>query len=289
MAHLRWLAGCAVCVTLASAPARADEVIWLSAEFPPLAMPNSDSGPQGYMDLLRKRLVDTLPQHSIHEEVLPWPRVLYYMAQVGGPYCTAMAARTPERERFLRFTPPYGYVFPIGVVIRSQDQALYKPYLNKDGELQLHEVLGQGELRMGIAGLRSYGGVVDELLKPLVETGARHLVQVQQDNSTKSLINMLHKSRFDYTLAYPGEMVFFNGKDATLHFFPIAGNSALVSGHLSCTKSPQTDRMFGDLLKITPALRRDATLRAAYEQWLPPYLLKTYRQRLARQLANPGD
>jgi hypothetical protein len=204
----RWLTGCVVCGLLAWTPARADDITWLSADFPPLAMPSATHGQQGYMDLLRKRLAD---------------------------------------------------------------------------------VLRDTHLRIGIAGLRSYGGVIDEVLKPLVESASRQVVQIQQDNSTKSLINMLHKGRFEYTLAYPGEMVYFGGKHASLHFYPIAGNSALVSGHVSCTRSPQTDRVFEDMVKIAGILRADATLRAAYEQWLPPYLVKPYRQRLARQLANAVD
>lgn len=288
MKLVQWLTGCVLGAALAGTPVRADDITWLSADFPPLAMPAQGDSQAGYMNMLHMRLVDALPQHRIRDEVLPWPRVLF-LTQNGGPYCTAMAARTPERETYLRFTAPYGYVYPVGVVIRAQDQARYKPYLTQAGELQLETVLRSKQLRLGVAGTRSYGGMVDGVLKPWLESGAPHVIQVRQDNSTKSLMDMLYKGRFEFTLAYPGEMVYFGGKDSRLHFYPVAGNSALVAGHFSCTKSTQTDRMFADLVKVTSTLRNDSSLRAAYEEWLPPYLLKPYRQRLARQLATPGE
>jgi uncharacterized protein (TIGR02285 family) len=282
----RLAAGCLISGLMTWTHAYADNITWLSADFPPLAMPGASDAQQGYMDKLLQHVQRALPQHRIQEDVLPWPRVLFTI-QNGGPYCTAMAAQTPEREAYLRFTSPYGYVYPVGVVIRAQDRARFQRYLNRDGELLLQDLLGNDVLSAGVAGKRSYGTTLDAVLKPFLDKTAKQIRTVHQDNSTKSLLNMLQKKRFDYTLAYPAEVVYYDKKMVLLHFYPIAGNSDLQAGRFSCTKSLQTDRVFKDLSSLAAASRNSAALAEAYERWLPPYLLKSFRQRVAGQLAAP--
>jgi uncharacterized protein (TIGR02285 family) len=274
---------CCISALMPWASACAEDITWLSADFPPLATFDKDAKDIGYMNLLLKQVQQALPQHRIQEEVLPWPRVLF-VAKNGGAYCSAMAAQTPERESYLRFTAPYGYVYPVGLVTRAKDQDQFKRFLNKGGEVRLRDLLEQSELRAGVAGSRTYGTKLDEMLRPLVQSNARQVVQVSQDNSTKSLITMLQKKRFDYTLAYPGEAVYYDSAITKLHFYPIAENSALLAGRFSCTKGPQTDQTFAELNKLATSFQEDSALTASYERWLPPYLIKPYRQRLASQL-----
>ncbi|WP_296509604.1 TIGR02285 family protein [Rhodoferax sp.] len=274
---------CCISASLLGGAAYAEEITWLSADFPPLAMFDKDTKDPGYMNTLLKQVQQALPQHRIQEEVLPWPRVLF-LAQNGGAYCSAMAAQTPEREAYLRFTAPYGYVYPVGVVAMAKNRSLFKRFLNKSGEIRLRDLLDYNELRVGVAGNRAYGAKIDDMLKPLLQSNAAQVMRVSQDNSTKSLIGMLQKSRFDYTMAYPNEAVFYDNALNDLHFYPIAENTALIAGRFSCTKGPHTDQTFADLSRLTSTLQTDTALAASYERWLPPYLIKPYRQRLASQI-----
>ena len=274
---------CCISALMPWASACAEDITWLSADFPPLATFDKDAKDIGYMNLLLKQVQQALPQHRIQEEVLPWPRVLF-VAKNGGAYCSAMAAQTPERESYLRFTAPYGYVYPVGLVTRAEDQNQFKRFLNKGGEVRLRDLLEQNYLRAGVAGSRTYGTKLDDMLRPLVQSNARQVVQVSQESSTRSLITMLQKKRFDYTLAYPGEAVYYDSAITKLHFYPIAENSALLAGRFSCTKGPQTDQTFAELNKLATSFQKDSALTASYERWLPPYLIKPYRQRLASQL-----
>lgn len=275
---------CCISALMPWASANAEDITWLSADFPPLAMFDKDAKDIGYMNLLLKQVQQALPQHRVQEEVLPWPRVLF-IAKNGGAYCSAMAAQTPERESYLRFTAPYGYVYPVGLVTRAKDQDQFKRFLNKGGEVRLRDLLEQNDLRAGVAGSRTYGTKIDEMLRPLVQSHAGQVIQVSRDNSTKSLITMLQKKRFDYTLAYPGEAVYYDSAVTKLHFYPIAENNALIAGRFSCTKGPQTDQTFAELNNMATAFQEDSALAASYERWLPPYLIKPFRQRLANQLS----
>lgn len=280
----RW---CVLAATLACVVAKADNITWVGTDFPPMAMSQGEHAHQGYIDAIFRYLQEASPQHVFHEEVVPWNRAMS-MAQHGGPYCLISAFQTPERDEFLRFTAPYGYLFPIGVVIRASDQAKFSTYLSKTGDFKLREVLKRSDVGIGVAGSRSYGPKIDVLIKPMVNSGAKNVQQAYQDESTKYLLTMLASKRFDYTLAYPSEVGFYEAASNALRFYPIEGNNDLLPGRLSCTKTPQTDRVFSQVSSLVITKKFRDVFMAAYERWLPQYLIKPYRQRLAdMQVANP--
>ena len=227
----------------------AEPITWISTEMAPMAMPVGERAGEGYVDQIYKYLSDALPQHSLKEEVVPLPRVLF-MAQRGGGICTSLLFQTPEREAYLRFTPPYGYLYPIGVVTRGSDQSQFAAYISKAGNFMLDKALQEGRLALGVAGGRSYGSKIDSLVKPLVDAGAKNVQRVFQDEPTKVLLAMLERQRFDFMFAFPSEIEYFTGPSNGLRFFPIEGNSDLLPGRFSCTKSPETDRIFGDLTRL---------------------------------------
>lgn len=260
---------------------RADEVTWLGSDYPPMAMSQGEFANQGYINALYGFLQTALPQHHFHEVILPWARVMH-IAQSGGPYCLISAFRTPERSQFLRFSEPYGYLLPIGVVIRAQDQARFAPYMSADGLLRLAQVLEDSSISLGVASDRSYGPRIDDALRTPLQRGAVNIKKIYQGESSKSLFDMLGHKRIDYVFSYPSEVGFYAQGDRALLFYPIDGNSQLLEGRLSCTKSPVTDRVFADITAQVPSKASTAVFQAAYERWLPRYLIEPYRQQLQR-------
>jgi uncharacterized protein (TIGR02285 family) len=275
-----------VAMALLGGNARADNIIWVGTDFPPMAMSQGEHAHEGYIDQLYKHLQESLPQHTFQEETVPWSRAML-MAQRGGPYCLISAFQTPEREAFLRFTAPYGYLYPIGVVTRASDQSQFAPYISKSGNFLLDKALNAQGLGMGVASSRSYGVKIDALIKPLVSSGAKNIQQVYQDESTKVLLAMLARQRFDFMLAYPSEVEFYGGPSNEFRFYPIEGNNELLPGRFSCTKSPETDRVFADVSRLVQAKKTQPSFMAAYERWLPKYLIKSYRQRLQEMPGTP--
>jgi uncharacterized protein (TIGR02285 family) len=257
----------------------ADPVTWVGTELAPMTMPQGEHAREGYIDHLYKYLVEAMPQHSLQEEIVPLPRVMF-MAQRGGPICMSILFQTSEREAFLRFTPPYGYLYPIGVVTRASDQSQFAPYITKSGNFMLDKALQDTRLGLGVASGRSYGAKIDSLVKPLAAANAGNIQQIFQDESTKVLLAMLGRQRFDYMFAFPSEVEFFAGPSNGLRFYPIEGNSELLPGRFSCTKSAETDRVFADVSRLVQTRKVQPIFMAAYERWLPKYLIKPYRQRL---------
>lgn len=276
---MRCIQWCLLAATLGCVNATADNIAWVGTDFPPMAMSQGEHAHEGYIDELYRYLKEVSPQHVFREEIVPWSRAMS-MVQHGGAYCMISAFQTPERDAFLRFTAPYGYLYPIGVVIRANDQARFAPYLSKSGTFQLDEALKQPEIGMGIANNRSYGPKIDALIKAVGSGSTRNIQRTYQDESTKYLLAMLAGKRFDFTLAYPSEVEFYGGPSNEFRFYPIDGNDELLPGRFSCTKSPETDHVFADISKLVPTKDSRAVFMAAYERWLPKYLIKSYRQRL---------
>lgn len=259
----------------------ADEVTWLGSDYPPMAMSQGEYANQGYINALYGFLQAALPQHQFREAILPWARVMH-MAQGGGPYCLISAFRTPERSAFLRFSEPYGYLLPIGVVIRAEDQARFAPYINTEGMIRLAQVLEDASISIGVASDRSYGSRIDDDLRAPLQRGATNIKKIYQGESSKSLFDMLGYKRIDYVFSYPSEVVYYAQVNRPLLFYPIEGNSQLLEGRLSCTKGPVTDRVFADISALVPSEASNAVFQAAYERWLPRYLIEPYRQQLQR-------
>lgn len=264
--------------------ARADDILWLGAEFPPMAMTQGPHARQGYINALFDYLQRHLPQHRFTEQMLPWPRVMH-MAQQGGPYCLIAAFKTPEREAFLRFTEPYGYLLPVGL-IGHQDQAdALASYLNGQGQMELERLFANPRLRPGIASGRSYGGAIDALIKSRQSSAPDGLTRIYQGESTRTLFEMLELRRVDYGFGYPSEMGYYS-TSRHLRFYPVAGGDQLMPGRFSCTKSPETDRVFTDVMRLMQDGDHQAVFLASYERWLPEALRESYRQRL-QQLPQP--
>ena len=262
--------------------ARADSIVWLNSEFPPMAMSQGPQAKQGYINVLASFLADALPQHQFGEQVVPWQRAMH-IAERGGPYCLLAAFQTPEREAYLRFSKPYGYVFPLGLVTRRAQREAFASYLNADGQIQLARLLQDQHLRPGIASQRSYGSLIDNLLKSASDSQGAAISQIHQSESTSGLFSMLDHQRIDYTFSYPGELVYFASRHQDLQFYLIEGNDRLLPGRLSCTRRAQTDRAFADLTGILETNRHQDVLRSSYERWLPNDLIEPY-QRMLKEL-----
>ncbi len=277
----RWvMLGCVVAALGLAPVAKADSVVWVGTDFPPMSMSQGASANQGYLDQMYLFLKDQLPQHTFRTDNVPWTRAIKTMQQ-GGPYCMTAAFQTPERAQFMRFTEPYGYLMPIGVVVQAKDRAQFLPYLNSDEHIRLKDMLQDTKLQIGLANGRSYGPVIDAMLEPLLQRGAAHVQKVFQSESTKTLTTMLGVSRFHYMLSYPIEVVYYQEPGNELLFYPVEGGDQLLEGRFSCTKGAETDRVFADVSQLVASKKTWPPFLAAYERWLPPNVIKQYRKKLA--------
>lgn len=259
---------------------KADSIVWMGTDFPPMSMSQGERAGQGYLDQMYRYLKETLPQHDFREDTVPWTRAMKTMQQ-GGAYCMTAAFQTPERSQFMRFTEPYGYLMPIGVVVLAKDRSKFQPYLNSDEHIRLKEMLQDAKLQIGVANGRSYGPLIDGLLEPLLQKDAAQIQKVYQNQSTKTLTAMLGVNRFDYMLSYPIEAVYYQEPGTELLFYPVVGGEQLLEGRFGCTKGTETDRVFADVSQLVNSKKTWPAFLTAYERWLPENLIKQYRKKIA--------
>ena len=269
------------CISFFSANVYADKITWLATDFPPMSMSEGEFAKQGYIDTLYKHLKTSLPHHEFSELVVPWARGMS-MAEKGGNYCLIAAFQTVERDRFLRFTEPYGYSYPLGLIVRTKDKNDFSKFLNKDGHIDLNSIIEKSKLIIGITNERSYGAKIDNAIKPLLNSESKRIVPLSVTKSTKNLFEMLKANRIDLMFAYPSELVFFENTKKNLSFFSIEGNSDLLPGKFSCTRSSETDRVFKEVSDLTLRPEMMEVFRKSYERWLPSYVVKDYHKRLEK-------
>ncbi|UFH48593.1 hypothetical protein [Pseudomonas sp. KNUC1026] len=112
-----------------------------------------------------------------------------------------------------------------GLIIRAQDQDLFKPWLDQ-GSVNLAALLEAGNLQVGIVPGRSYGEAVDAMLG---RAPAQVLVPHYGNDASTNLLQMEQLGRLHAFVGYWTEARYLatqQGIDpATLRYLPIQGDS----------------------------------------------------------------
>lgn len=219
------------------------------------------------------------------------PRSLQ-MLRAGEPYCHASMVRSPQREALLLFsttamTPP-----PSLIIQRARLRELPR---NAAGEVDLVQLLHQGQWRGALVSGRSYGLVVDGLLRALgPENKTPGLSFYSPRDYGARMLNMLERDRADYTIEYewilrsPGTS---ERASADLVALPIQGATQLTPSGIACPRNAwgraaiaRIDRILSsreavEMLKQAHDIRFTAELRRRYG----PQLEQFYRQRAQPQ------
>lgn len=109
------------------------------------------------------------------------------------PSCSLGWFKTPERERFARFTLPIHTDHPLELLARASDAPLFQ------GLSTLAEVAASGRFVPGRIAGHSNGETVDAILAPLDS----RTVFIQAEEA--QLFRMLREGRFDFILTAPEE------------------------------------------------------------------------------------
>ncbi len=262
---------------------QAEPIVWFKLSQPPAVITDGPAAGHGYIDERVDAVLHDLPQFQVTITPIPPVRELQTM-ESGGAYCTSDLLKTPQREAFLRFTAPVGYVLPVGLVIRAEDKRLYDRYTDAKHMISLRQLTRDQRGVLGIGMHRSYGAPADAVIAQALAQNPGSLAPVSGDNNTATLFKMLAARHIDAVLALPVEQVYFarqTGSHQRYYSYSLVESPRLLPMLFSCTRHPATDHLFAALQvqAKSPALQNIAQL--AYERWLPPYLLPLYRARLS--------
>lgn len=264
------------------APER-DTTKWYFNSFPPYHIVGGPDESKGAFDRALQLLIKGMPQqqHELVEAALP--RMLDAL-RTRPDVCTVALLRNPEREAIVDFSLPHSHLLPNGIIVLRRRAAEFKPYLNERGELRLDEFLGSGKFRLAVAPTRSYGTVVD----PLLKKHAAAIVPVQSTGVFASrLLKLTNQDEFDAMIGYAVELK-YSARETRLDardylVMPIAGSSALLPVSVSCSRSEQGRRTLAAANRILSDKAVLSEIDAHYRSWLDDES-SAHHEKLVRQL-----
>jgi uncharacterized protein (TIGR02285 family) len=270
----------ALALTLVAAvgarPAAADEITWLTMEFPPFFIHEGKDRGQGIADGITHLLQRHLRGYT-HREELAEPATIMTRLKAGDHVCTAAYIKTADRERVLEFSLPDLVLPPNGITARRATV----PRLTGGaaGPVSLAKLLANRKLRLAVAVGRSYGPALDTLLERT--KGSNHVYWRHGEDIYSSLFDMLLKGSVDYLIGYPYEALYVGrerGVEGQVVTLPIAELPDYTLAHVVCPKTPWGRAVVGEVNRALSIERGRPEYRQAIERWLDEGLLPEFRR-----------
>lgn len=272
--HLILLCGLLLALLLQPVSAK-ERIFWLVRDLPPFTIFAGPEKGQGVIDQLLPLLIGQMPEYDHSIVRVNRARGIQMLQDRNSFTCDPTLLWTPERAEYVRFSMPSLGVLSGGLVLRKENQALAVPYL--DGQqVDLHGLLSNGSLKLGIVAERSYGTQIDATLRQLPDgVLSRHY----GNDATANLLQMQQLGRLRMVLGYWPEVRYLiqqqGGALADYQFHPVQGVERYQFLHVGCTDSPLGREAIAHIDRLLPALRRDV-LPALYARWLDPALQEDY-------------
>ncbi|MFJ9991258.1 TIGR02285 family protein [Pseudomonas putida] len=261
-----------------------ERLTWLVRDLPPFTIFEGAEKGQGVVDRMLSLLIEQMPEYE-HSIVRVNRARGLQMLQDRTFSCDPTLLWTPARAQFVHFSQPSLPILSSGVVMRKGDQALLGD--SPDGApVNLKQLLETPRLKLGVVAERSYGVVVDEILRQLPDAVlSRHY----GNDATANLLQMQQLGRLQLVLGYWPEMRYLiqqqGGSPDDYTFHPIEGVSRYQFLHVGCADTPLGREAITHIDKLLPQLRPQ-TLPALYAKWLDADLREEYLQQ-APHLVEP--
>lgn len=274
-------------VPLLSSPAgqAKDRLYWLLRDLPPFTIFEGEKKGQGVIDSLLPVLIEGMPEYVYSIARVNRARGIQ-MLQEPSFTCDPTLLWTAERDRYVHFSEPFLGVMSAGLVVRKQDQALLRPFLQAQ-QVDLKRLLAQARVKLGIVAERSYSAQVDELLRDLPDTAlSRHY----GNDAVASLLQMQRLGRLQLVLGYWHEVRYLlqqQGESMDDYaFYAINGVARYQFLHVGCSDTAQGREAISRVNRVLLTLRGEH-LPAVYAQWLDPQVRDAYLQDARRFFATP--
>lgn len=263
-------------------PASAKErIFWLVRDLPPFTIFEGPEKGQGVIDQLLPLLIRQMPEYDHSIVRVNRARGIQMLQDPKSFTCDPTLLWTPDRAEYVRFSVPSLGVLSGGLVLRKDSEALVAPYLDGQ-EVDLHGLLSNTPLKLGVVAERSYGTQIDAILHQLPDTAfSRHY----GNDATANLLQMQQLGRLRMVLGYWPEVRYLveqqGGALADYQFHPVKGVNRYQFLHVGCSNSELGREAIAHIDQLLPALRRDV-LPGLYARWLDPALQEDYLEESKR-------
>lgn len=264
-----------------------DTLIWLLRDLPPLSIFEGPQKGQGAIDLLRPLLDAAMPEYEHASLRVNRARAMQMLADPSFT-CDPMLLWTAERTKTIVFSIPSLGQISNGLVVRQADRALIAPFV-QDGQVDLAALLANDRLKVGIVAERSYGPVIDNLLK---QTPPERLAPHYGNDALGSLLQMQRLGRLTALLGYWTEIRYQALQQGMvtedLAFYPVKGVEKYQFIRIGCSDTAQGRAAITHINQILRELRQHQLLDF-YVQWLDPQQRDAYREDAKQFFLAPED
>ncbi|MVV46857.1 TIGR02285 family protein [Pseudomonas sp. PB120] len=251
-----------------------ETLIWLLRDLPPTMIFQGPKKGQGIIDQMLPLLIAGLPQYNHTLMRVNRARGMQ-MLHEASLTCDPSLIWTKEREQWIAFSDPAFRAVSNGLVIRQEDLPVLEPFL-VGGEVDLAALLASGDKKVGVVAERSYGQLVDALLR---QSPPGALTPHYGNDALGSLLQMQRLGRLQVVLGYWPEIRYQaelkNITDEQLVFYPIKGTGPYLSGHIGCSNTPQGRQAISEINRLLRTLPHDR-LDRLYGDWLDPQRRSDY-------------
>lgn len=263
------MAACALGAVPGSADAK-ETLTWLLRDFPPLTIFTGPQTGQGAIDKLIPELIARMPEYDHLIMHVNRARGLQMLQDPDVFACDPTLLWTPERDKTILFSIPTYATSANGVTVERRNRALFTPYLTADGQLDLARLLASNTVKVGIVAERSYGPVIDKILRTTGHTD--DLILHYGNAAVGSMLEMERAQRFEAFISYWPEARFHAQQQGIaldeLEFFPVKGAPKYQFAHIGCSK---TDKGLTAMNVVNREMRvlRTTKLVDFYSEWMP--------------------
>jgi len=277
------LAGFALSVCINNSYVFAETITWIHADFPPSTILSGPHMKKGLCDKMEQFLSKELPEYKYEEKVANFARIIKEL-EGQKTYLCASLVKNPERENFIQFSEISQISLPNGIVFLKSNYENFKPFLNKDGKIDLDKLIKNSNMKLGYAKGRSYTGIVDQLIKKYKEK--ENLYGRSGLDVFHGLLEMMLVNRVDYIIGYPQEARYFGELTLTtekLSFLLVKGMPDYLPVYIGAPKNEWGKKIIAKIDKILLKKRHTPEVLAFYANWIDDNSVKIHK-RIAREV-----
>ncbi len=246
-----------------------ETLIWLLRDFPPLTIFSGPLAGQGAIDKLMPELTARMPEYDHQIMHVNRARGTQMLNDPDVFACDPTLLWTPERDKTMLFSIP-SYATPSnGVTIERSRHALFAPFIDADGRLDLAALLASDSVDVGIVGERSYGPVIDKVLRET--TRPKRLILHYGNTAVGSMLEMERLDRFQAIISYWPEARFHAQQQGipldALEFLPVKGVPKYQFAHIACSKT-EKGRAAMEIINREMRVLRVTRLIGFYAEWM---------------------
>ncbi|WP_319761109.1 TIGR02285 family protein [Maridesulfovibrio sp.] len=226
------------------------EINWYHANFPPMVIEKGDLKGKGFGEKFEKALQQKLANYKHYVYSANYHRIIKQIKDSNS--CCIALLKTPEREKFIKFSKPVLVSFPVGVCILESRLPEFMPYIDKSGKISITKLFKISNMKLGISAGRSYTATVDKIIKN--NPDSTHII-TQYDNNIawESIIDMMDRERVDYIIEYPHLLTWTQNKHnikSRLKYIPIKEIGPFLLTYVGCSKNEWGEKVISQIDQI---------------------------------------